>query len=202
MKRLLIILCFAILSVIPVTAELNPGFYQAEDQTLTDLVYTGTGWTQLVDGDYVVMDSTEQADELAFQFSGRQLVLYRDLLASDSALMQICIDAICSTFTSASTEDQRSVPIAYAVDDPSAVYDVTVTNTDGGTFRLDALLIIDGQVLAEVDPPSPTVQYTQIGDYVAAVDWTISGGDLLTITLLAAVFTALIAQIGIQLWKE
>lgn len=200
MKRFLILACFSILIAHTVTAaELSQGYYAAE--TTADLVYTGDGWVQLVDGDYVVMESTQQADEVAFQFTGGQLVIYRDLLAEGAAAMELCIDAVCTTITSSGSGDQRSVPVAFSVDNADAMHDVTLTNMDGGIFRLDAILIIAGEGLDATTAPSPTLHFVQIGDHTAAVDWTISGGDVVTIAFLFAVFTVLLAQIGVQLWK-
>lgn len=186
-------------TVIAQTAALTPGLHEAESVPLTPY-YSGAGWAQVVDGDYSVMESSDTADSVSFTASGSQIILYRELLTTGGAQAEICVDAICTTFTSVSSIDQRGVPIAFPLEDES---EVTITNLDGGLLRLDSFLILAPSELSELSAPDPARQHVTLADgSIAAFDRTLSGGDVLLLALAAAQLTALLILIGVSAWKR
>lgn len=206
MKRWLAV-TFAILTtaaaVVPVRAqmvELMPGLTEAESAPLLPY-FTGSGWAQIVDGAYSVMESSEIADSVSFTVSGgAQLVIYRELLAADSAVAEVCIDGGCETFTNSSSADQRGVPIAYAVADES---EVEITNTDGGLLRIDAFLLIAPSEVLEVAAPDPSRAYSTLADgSIAAIDRTLSGGEVVLIALAAVQAGLLLILIVVTAWRR
>ena len=201
MKRCLFLTLFVCIasSVAAQGDALLPGLYEAESVSLQPY-YAGTGWVQIVDGDYSVMETTTQGDSVSFTVSGSQLVLYRELLAVDGATAEICVDALCTAFSSISSTDQKGVPIAFPVE-----VDATVTIThDSGTLRLDSFLLLAGpDPLGTVPPPDAATEYVVLVDgTIAAIDRRVSGGEVVQIALGAATLTALIVLIVVTAWKR
>lgn len=178
---------------------LMPGLWEAESETLLPY-YTGEGWVQVVDGDYQMMESTAVEDSVSFPVSGSQLVIYRELLSEGAATAEICIDSACTSLTSESSIDQRSVPIAYPVEDGS---EVTITNVDGGTLRLDSFLLLSRSELHEQPAPDPAREYVVLPDgTLAAVDRTLTGGEIVQIALSAAQIVLLVLVVVLLAWKK
>jgi hypothetical protein len=181
------------------TDTLQPGLYEAESDTLQPY-YAGAGWVQVVDGDYSVMETAVEGDSVSFTVSGSQLVLYRELLAVDGGTAEICVNALCATFSSISSTDQKGVPIAFPVE-----ADATVTVTHiSGTLRLDSFLLFGlPDELEPVPPPDPAAEYVALADGSLAVIYrSISGGEILQIALSGAVLTALLVLIVVTAWKR
>lgn len=177
---------------------LLPGLYQAESDLLLPY-YTGAGWTQVVDGDYSVMETATAEDSVSFVVSGGQLVIYRELLAIDGATAEICVDELCTTFTSISSEDQKSVPIAYPVEDESVV---TIT-LETGTLRLDSFLLLAADELVEVTAPDPARRYVTLPDgTIAAIVQEFRGGDDAFLAIGVAQVALLLLILGVALWKR
>jgi len=201
MKRCLFLTLFVCI-VSGVTAQddvLLPGLYEAESESLQPY-YAGEGWVQVIDGAYSVMETTTQGDSVSFIVSGSQLVIYRELLAIDGATAEICVNELCTSFSSISSTDQKGAPIAFPVE-----ADATVTIThDSGTLRLDSFLLLAGpDELGTVPAPDPATEYVVLADgTIAAVDRRISGGEVVQIALSAATLTALIVLIVVTAWKR
>lgn len=201
MKRCLFIV-IVFLSCAGVFAQsdaLLPGLHEAESEALLTY-YTGSGWAQLVDGSYTTVESSALGDSVSFVVSGSQIVIYRELLATGGANAQICVDALCAEFGNSASIDQRDVPIAYPITEGAAV---TITNSDGGLLRIDSFLILAAPQLDPVQAPDPSRQYFTLDDgSIAAVDQTISGGDVIQIALTAAVIALLVVLLVVVLWKD
>lgn len=175
------------------------GYYEAE--TSIDLVFTGS-WVQVVDGDYSYMESNTLGDSVSFVVAASQVIFYRELLASPdvSAIVEICINAVCETFTSESLDAQRRVPIAYSLSG-SSEYEITLENTDGGLIRLDALLALPAATLDEPLAPDAAIQYVNLNGYTVGIDWKLSGGDIAIIILLAMSLVLGFIQLRATTWK-
>ncbi len=181
------------------TDPLQPGLYEAESESLQPY-YAGTGWVQVVDGAYSVMETEVEGDSVSFTVSGSQLVIYRELLSVDGATTEICVDALCTSFSSISSTDQKGVPIAFPVED-----DATVTIThDSGILRLDTFLLFPlAELLEPVPPPDPAAEYVSLADgSIAVIYRSISGGEILQIAFNGAVLAALFVLIVVTAWKR
>lgn len=178
---------------------IQPGLYEAESVALQPY-YSGSGWVQVVDGDYIVMETATAEDSVSFIASGSQIVIYRELLALDGATAEICVDELCTAFTSISSTDQRGVPSAYPIEDGSTI---TVT-LESGTLRLDRFMIwpLAGE-LSELPPPNPALEYVTLADgTIATVERSIRGGEIVQIALMAALTALMLIQIVVTAWKR
>lgn len=200
MKHFLTILIALCATAVHAQDSLSPGLYEAESAALQSS-YAGAGWVQIVDGAYSVMESSEVGDSVSFTVANtRQLVIYRDLLTTNGAIAQVCINALCGAFSNTSSTAQRGVAVAYPVNDGDTV---SITNTDGELLRLDSFLLLSAPELTEVPAPDPARRYVVLADgTLAAVDQVLSGGDLLIIGFLAAIATLLIAVLVVLAWHE
>lgn len=178
---------------------LLPGLYEAESDALQSH-YSGTGWVQVVDGDYSIMETATADDSVSFSVSGSQLVIYRELLAVDGATAEICVDELCTALTSISSTDQRGVPVAFPVEDGSVV---TLT-LESGTLRLDSFLVwpLLGE-LSEVPAPSPALEFVTLADgSIATVERSIRGGEIVQIALSTATAALLLILVVVTVWKR
>lgn len=188
MKRLLLLtLTFFMMSHYgqAQTSPANAGLHEAE--SAPEFAFTGTGWVQVVDGDYVVMESSDLGDEVSFEFNGASIILFRELLlVEDSpAVVEVCLDAICTPLSNEATELQVRVPIAFFADGASP-HHLTISNTDGGIFRLDYLIVMPENDLEAIAAPAPSTVFMSLeSGQVVAVDFSITGGEIAQIIFLA-----------------
>ena len=171
-------------------AQLTQGLFQAE--TATEFAYSGTGWVQIVDGDYVVMESSVLGDSVSLEFEGATIIIYREilLLADNPATVEICIDGDCTNITNLSSENQRRVPVSFATSGASP-HSLTITNTDGGLFRLDYIIVMPDNDLLTTTSPSPSMDFLTLDSgRVVAVDFSITGGEI-TLSIFMAFLSAL-----------
>lgn len=203
MKRYLAMLMLALLYATSAQAQeepLLPGLHEAEVDALQPY-YSGEGWSIVVDGAYSLVESAQAGDSVSFVVSGSQIVIYRELLSEGSATAEICVDDVCGTFTNASSVDQRSVPIAYIVEDGSTV---TITNDAGGILRLDSFLIFaPTPELTDIPAPDPAREYVTLGDgTIAAYDRTLNGGQTVLIAFGAVEIVLLLALVVVSAWRR
>lgn len=175
--RLILIVLIALTSYM-VYAQ-DAGLYEAED--IETFAYVGEGWAQVIDGDYVVMESSQIGDSVSLDFNGSSIILYRSLHAVSGSTVEACIDESCATFTNAATINMARVPIAYVVSGTSP-HSLTLTNLDGNIFQLDNVLIMPDDELHQIASPDPSKYFFALDSgRVVAIDFTISGGDIATI---------------------
>lgn len=153
----------------------------------SDPVFAFSGdWVQLVDGDYSVMESSTIGDAVSIEFAGSSVIIYRELLTAGAALVEICLDGVCSTISNTSVSaDQQRVPVSFATTGASP-HTMTLTNVDGGTFRLSAVLVLPDDELLSNSAPAPSVQYLTLeSGRVVAVDFSATAGDIALFIVLA-----------------
>lgn len=179
------LLCLIITIASRTLAQADTGLHEAE--SALDFAYTGSGWLQIVDSDYVVMESSILSDSVSLEFVGSSVVIYRELLPliDNPATVEICLDAICTSISNLANELQKRVPISFVASGTSP-HELTLTNSDGGIFRLDYVLILPEEELHPINSPSPSRQYfTLESGRIVSVDFNISGGDITTIIFLS-----------------
>ena len=197
MGRLLFVAMLFFMTAGLVSAQAEAGLYQAADPLFT---YTGA-WVEVIDGDYVVMESNTAADSASFEFDGSAIILYRELFAASGATFEVCIDDECATITSSATADMRHIPVSYNTTgaDP---HTLTLENIDGGLFRLEYVIVIPPDDLNMLQSPNPSIQYFQLGSRVVGVDFVITGGDIALIILLAFLSVVLLCLVLIVRWQH
>lgn len=70
------------------------GLYQAEDYDY--FTYSGSGWVQVVDGGYVVMESTQAGDSVSFPFVGSDVIIYREMVTTGSSITNALVGGTAS----------------------------------------------------------------------------------------------------------
>jgi hypothetical protein len=202
MKRLWIALLIITIATASY-AQVEGGLYQAEDTST--FTYSGTGWTQIVSGDYSYMESIDLNDSVELEFTGSSIIIYRDLLPelSSPAEVEVCIDASCTNVSneSGALTEQRSVPIAFFSDSIPAT--LTITNLDGGNFHFDYLIVMPGDELHSIIAPEPSVHYLTLeSGRIVAVDFKISGGDIVTTVFLSFLSALTMFKIVMDRWHH
>lgn len=187
MKRLLLTLAVIMISHYgqALASTANAGLFEAE--TAPEFAYSGTGWVQVVDGDYVVMESSEIGDEITFEFEGSSIIIFRELLllADSPATIEICLDSICSMVTNEASEYQRRVPVSFFAEGASP-HSLNISNQDGGIFRIDFVIVMPEDDLTTAAVPSPSMHFLTLeSGQIIAVDFSISGGEIAQIIFLA-----------------
>ena len=200
MKRIWIAL---LIMTFPITvfAQALPGLHESES---ADFAYTGTGWIQVVDGDYSVMESSVIDDSVSLEFEGASLIIYRELLpvADTPAIVEICIDDSCANIANTANENQRRVPISFVANGASP-HVLTISNTDGGVFRLDYVIVMPDDELQSIIVPSPSVHFLTLeSGRVVAIDFSISGGDIITGVFLAFLSSLTMFKIVMDRWHH
>lgn len=201
MKRLFVFLL--IMTIASRTlAQADSGLHEAE--SAIDFAYTGLGWLQIVDNDYVVMESSVLDDSASLEFVGSSVVIYRELLPliDNPATIEICLDSICTSISNLATENQKRVPISFATSGASP-HNLTLTNLDGGVFRLDYVLVMPNEELQTINSPSPSLHYfTLESGRVVSVDFSISGGDITLSIFLAFLSSLTMYKIVMDRWHH
>lgn len=208
MRRLLSITLLLFITLAHADAQATPGQHEAESSP--DFTYEGTGWSQVVDGDYVVMESNEAGDVILFQFDGASISIFRTLFVSDGAMVGVCIDGdgSCTTITNhASGIEMPRIPVSYWVsDDAPSPHMLTLTNLDGGRFQIDSIMVFSAPSLPELQEIpavlSPTVEYFTLDGRVVGLDFIITGGDIAVVIFLAFLSSALVCFVLVIRWGK
>lgn len=66
------------------TVDAQSGLYEAEDYSR--FTYSGSGWSQLIDGDYITLESSQLNDRVDMSFTGSSVILYREIGISNNVL--------------------------------------------------------------------------------------------------------------------
>lgn len=191
MRLILSVFIILISSFTVFAQEVEQGLYEAENLDVFN--YVGSGWTQVIDGDYVVMESVEIDDSVSLEFNGGSIIIFRSLHAISGAMIEACIDSDCSTFSNAAAIDMARIPIAFSVSGTSP-HSMTLTNLDGNFFQFDNVIVLPDDELQSISAPDPSKQFFALdGGRVVSVDFSISGGDIAAIIFLAFNATVLFA---------
>lgn len=113
-----------------------------------------------------------------------------EMFTRTSGTMRVCIDALCTSVTNTSSQRQINMPVAFSTTGSS--HTLSIENLDGGTFRLNHVLILSSTgesgsdpILPETIAPDPSRHHFVLDSgRVVALDFVISGGDIATIILL------------------
>jgi len=207
MRRLLIaLLIFTIANI--TLAQVDSGLYQAEDYSV--FTYSGTGWFQLVDGDYVRMRSTDSGDSVSFQFTGSSIIIYRRLRPSGASVVDVCIDSVCTSVSNYAATARDDVPIAFV--STGNVATLTMTNTNGGVFTFNYVIVMpvegtsssgSGSELQTIYAPEPSMYYLSLeSGRIVGIDFSISGGDIVIGVFLAFLSTIALANFVLDRWHH
>ena len=191
-------------------AQSEVGLYQAEDYSV--FTYSGTGWTEVVNGDYIRMRSTDIGDSVSFDFTGSSIIIYRNLLSTLPPTVDVCIDTTCTSLDNAASADVASYPAAFLSTGQAAT--LTITNTDGRNFYFDYVIVMPvqdagggtgsgGSQLQTIYAPEPSMYYLSLeSGRVVGIDFSISGGEIAISIFLAFLSTISLANFVLDRWHH
>lgn len=219
MRRLALVLIVLLLLAASV-AVADPGFLAAgwyQFESTPELEFTGTWSEVVIDSWQTLMRTTTSGDTVQFSTGAHSIVLvYRSALIAGSS--EICFDdgddETCETIVTNAPLGMRVVSYLF----PPGGGMVTITNTSG-RLELDYMMLWSlpgegepgpgpcedcGEVtqITVVPPPDPSSTWQQVGDQIVRVDYTLSGGELLTHSLLAVLIVLNFAGLVLDLWSN